>query len=246
MRLLTTLLILACCSVASAQVKPAVQLAKSSGLGLWTYSEEGPHHNSIVKITAPVGQQEGSGTGVVVYVDKDDPVGNGHRGYCMTAYHVVKDAGSRLVIKTQYCVDGRFLTSTKNKVVHFDKELDIALVWTWVPKEVEPVKIAQSPISPGDRIEFCGLGTKSPNEDALKHLRHFWGVAAVTCTPKQGFCDITLRPGDSGGPVFNENHELVGIISGGWFWVMHKEEKGYTWPARFGSVEVMNNLMAKL
>ena len=66
------------------------------------------------------------------------------------------------------------------------------------------------------------------------------------------FADVPLLPGDSGGPVFNADHEVVGIISGGWFWWdsgLKTSNGSYirtTWPARASNVGPIQSMMEKL
>ena len=60
---------------------------------------------------------------------------------------------------------------------------------------------------------------------------------------------MALLPGDSGGPVFNERQEVVGVISGGWFWWDGGVTNSggsiiqATWPARACNVSVIQKLL---
>lgn len=233
---LATLLLL--CSSLSAQV------GKDSGL--WEWTPLAPHHSAIVEVHSG----EGSGTGVVISIDKDKKIANGYEGYVLTAWHVVQDDvdAKKPKIKVKFRNHKR---GAKNcRVVQYDEHKDVALIWVWVPEDIKPVPMAKDPIQSGDKLEFAGLGGGSKLDCCI---RHFSAVASSPSSLEKIFADVPLLPGDSGGPVFNEKHEVVGIISGGWFWwnsgLMTQDGNSSirtTWPARASNVGPLKTLMAKL
>ena len=222
-------------------VSPAfAQVGKGSGL--WKWTEVAPNHESIVQITSG----GGTGTGVVISVNKDKPIKDGYEGYCLTAYHVVQDDNGKGQVKVKYR-NGR--KSKSCRVVQHDESKDIALVWIWVPGDVQPAKLATEPIKSGDVLELAGLGGGS---DLKCCIRHFSATASPPSSGEKIFADVPLLPGDSGGPVYNDKHEVVGVISGGWFWFDSgiKTDAGFdiktTWPARASNVGPIKTMMAKL
>lgn len=225
-----TTLLMICPTIACAQV------GKDSKLWQWTDPAE--HHKAVVEVTL----EGGIGTGVIIHVDRDKPVGKGYQGYCLTAYHVVEEDRAKREIRIKYR-DGQ--VSSRCKVVAFDKELDAAILWVWVPDGTKPVTVARRNIEPADYLEYAGLGGGS----SLAKLRHFKGRASLPSNSKRIYADVPLLPGDSGGPVFNERHEVVGVISGGWFWWDGGVEAngGFkisaTWPARSCNTAVVHRLM---
>ena len=217
------------------------QVGKDSGLWKWT-EKDAPHHQAIVQVSAG----EGTGTGVIIDINTDKRIANGHEGYCLTAWHVIQDNISDNSIKVHFR-NGRRAKGCR--VVEYDTERDIAILWVWVPDEIKPAKLAVNPISGGDELEFAGLGGGS---DLQSHLRHFTAKASPPSGMERIFADVPLLPGDSGGPVFNQKHELVGIISGGWFWwdggitTAEGNHIKTTWPARASNVEPIKELIAKV
>ena len=208
---------------------------------LWKFTPIADHHDSIVQIVSG----DGVGTGVVVSVDKEKRIKNGHQGFCVTAWHVVsndQDKGEIGVL---------FRDGSKAKdcqVVAHDEDADLAIVWVWIPDGIEPAMLAEEEISGGDNLEFAGLGGGSE----LTHcLRHFSATASLPSSEEKIFADVPLLPGDSGGPVFNSNNHLVGVISGGWFWwdggVTNEQGNtiSATWPARAANLGPIQTLMAK-
>ena len=215
------------------------QVGKESGL--WHWTKNATHHQSIVQVDAG----DGAGTGIVIHIDKSKPIKDGYEGYCLTASHVVQEVYDNS-IKIHFR-NGR--RSKGCRVVERDDERDIALVWAWVPGDIEPAKLADEPIKAGDKLEFAGLGGGS---DLRTCLRHFSGTASHPSSMEKIFADVPLLPGDSGGPVFNQDKEVVGIISGGWFWwdggvkLPNGSEIKATWPARASNIDPIRILMAKL
>jgi len=209
--------------------------------GLWTWTDSADHHKSIVQVSTV----EGTGTGIIISVDQAKKIKDGYEGYCLTAWHVVKENLDDDNIRILYR-NGR--KAKKCKVVVYDKDRDIAVLWVWVPEQIPAAKLATQPIRSGDQLEFCGLGGGS---DIACCVRHFAGTASSPSSMQRIFADVPLLPGDSGGPVFNANHEVVGIISGGWFWYDGgvKTETGSeikaTWPARASNVKPIQELIAR-
>ena len=205
---------------------------------LWQWSSAAPHHQSIVQVEL----DGGTGTGVVVWIDKTRANAGGHEGWCLTAWHVVAGDKDRRLIKIHY----RNGQSAKHcKVLASNEKNDVALVWVWVPDSIRPAPVAANAVQPGDSIEICGLGGGSALECCL---RHFDTMAAVTTNQQKIFADVTLLPGDSGGPVFNEQNQVVGVVSGGWFWwdggvTNNGSPVRATWPARTSNLQSLLDVM---
>lgn len=213
------------------------------GTGLWNWTEKKSHHETIVQVLT----SGGNGTGVVICIQEDKPVKNGFEGYVLTAWHVIQNDIKNGEIKVVYR-DGQRAKGCK--VVDFDESMDVALLWVWVPEGIPAAQLAADPIRYGNSLEFAGLGGGT---DVKCRIRHFSAVASPPSTVEKIFADVPLLPGDSGGPVFNENHEVVGIISGGWFWwdggVVKTETNSKiptTWPARACNVGPIKNLIGKI
>jgi hypothetical protein len=182
----------------------------------------------------------------VIAIDEEKQIKDGHEGYVLTAWHVVEEDAGEGKIKVSY---KNGIGAKKCRIVHADEQKDIALLWVWVPGDIPAAKLGTAPIEAGNTLEFAGLGGGSNLKSCI---RHFSATASSPSSLEKIFADVPLLPGDSGGPVFNENHEVVGIISGGWFWFNSGllNESGAsirtTWPARASNVGPIQNLMAKL
>jgi S1-C subfamily serine protease len=206
---------------------------------LWEWTQRGDHHNAIVSVRSG----QGTGTGVIVKVDRDKPVSNGFEGWCLTAWHVVSDDNGQREIKIEFQNGKR---ARRCRVIRHDEQYDLALLWVWVPEGIEAVAIADAPVELGHSIEFAGLGG---NSDLKCCIRHFLATASVSTNPNQLFADAPLLAGDSGGPVFNDQQELTGIISGGWFWLAARtnpdsnDSMRVTWPARAGNLGAIQKLL---
>lgn len=228
-------LVVPCCApgIASSQV------GQETTLWNWTIADE--HHEAVVKVSL----DSGSGTGIIFHVDREKSIRKGFQGYCLTAYHVVEQDKGRRSIDVTYR-DGH--VSQNCQVLTFDKEQDVAVVWVWVPEHIEPVPIASTVVRGGDALEFTGLGGGSRLSCCL---RHFSATAAAPTSDTTIFADVPLLPGDSGGPVFNKKKEVVGIISGGWFWwdggvtSDHGSSIKATWPARACNVGAIQRLIKR-
>ncbi|MEL7498199.1 MAG: serine protease [Planctomycetota bacterium] len=231
--------------VSSVEIPPIIEKSDTpvgQGSGLWKWTPTAKYHDSIVEVST----SGGTGTGVLIKVDKTKKVKDGFEGLVLTAWHVIQDD----------IVDGSIKVTYRNKrrakgcqVMEYDEATDVAVLWVWVPNDVEPAKLATKPVQRGDCLELVGLGGGT---NLLSCVRAFEASASPPTIPEKIFADAPLLPGDSGGPVFNKDHEVVGIISGGWFWWdsgLKTASGGYiqtTWPARASNIGPIHTMMAKI
>ena len=213
-----------------------------TGSGLWKWTPEADYHRAVVEVSTT----HGSGTGVLISVNKEKPVKDGFEGYVVTAWHVIQDDIHEGEIKVTYKNKRR---ARGCQVVQHDEDKDVALLWVWVPGDVKAAKLATEPVKRGDKLELAGLGGGT---NLANCIRAFEAEASPPSSIEKIFADVPLLPGDSGGPVFNSKHEVVGIISGGWFWWdsgLKTEDGTYirtTWPARASNVGPIQSMMAKI
>lgn len=213
-----------------------------TGSGLWEWTPYAKYHDTIVEVSTP----HGSGTGVLIKVDKSRKVKDGYEGLVLTAWHVVQDDAADGKVKVTYRNKRR---AKGCRVVEHDEEKDVAVLWVWVPEGIEPAKLATKSIEHGDELELVGLGGGTKLADCV---RSFKSQASPPSTIEKIFADVPLLPGDSGGPVFNSKHEVVGIISGGWFWWdsgLKTASGAYirtTWPARASNVGPLQSMLTKI
>ncbi len=68
------------------------------------------------------------------------------------------------------------------------------------------------PPSVGERVTPWGFGRCALQRDAIRRVsREGRAVSAVTA--EQVVADASICPGDSGGPVFGENRDVIGVVS---------------------------------
>lgn len=134
--------------------------------------------------------------------------------------------------------------SRKCKLIAIDEKRDVALLRVALPRGTKPVRVAKNGIKRGEALEFAGFGGGSD----VKKPRHFHAFASAPTTKDLIYADTPLLPGDSGGAVFNEDKEVVGVISGGWIWWQGgvRNQVGQrvpaTWPARACNVQPIQQL----
>jgi hypothetical protein len=154
---------------------------------------------AIVRIVNARGTSRAMGTGTLIDADEK-------RGLVVTCAHLFRDgAGSTAVIFPS----GR---SFGAQLARIDTTADLAALWIDAP-DIEPVKVAMRSPQRGDALVSCGYGT-----DGRLWCNHGQALGYVSVAGAQGAETLELsgaaRLGDSGGPVFNHDRELVAVLFG--------------------------------
>lgn len=133
----------------------------------------------------------GHGSGFLVSTD----------GYVMTAEHVV---GSDKYVKIRWS-DG---LEGVGEVIRTDKRRDVALIKT-DPRNRQPLALHRAAPQPGDTVFAIGAPLDVQYQSTVTR-----GVVSANRI-KDGFSfiqsDVTVNPGNSGGPLLDEQGEVLGI-----------------------------------
>lgn len=179
------------------------------------------------EFVAKIINEDGS-SGSCVAIKKLQDYSGGHINVLATANHVV-DGSQKFVVEYQ---DGQRCKSGFFSVA--DKDNDISLIVAWSPKEVP---ICELELNPNGQLSICGYPYGFLQKQEGNFLKKFENSI---------YSDIITMPGYSGGGLF-KGKKLVGIISGGWFWIKERNsEKKATWPLKCGSSDVIINLLNEI
>lgn len=154
----------------------------------------------VARIEVRAGDETHGGSGVLVAV-------SGAHGLVLTNWHVVKNHRGGVTV---HWPDG---SRTPGKVLRTDDLYDLAAVLVDKPP-AEPVAIAAQAPRVGDRLTIAGYGGRP------YIYREESGALTKYLTPGRGGakelieCRATARKGDSGGPIFNADGELAGVLLG--------------------------------
>jgi S1-C subfamily serine protease len=98
-----------------------------------------------------------------------------------------------------------------------DKDLALLQV-DRLPRSARPLRLARTPVSPPDKVYSLG----NPKDEVWictsgsvrhpVHMREFALGRGQQVSARAFVTDSPINPGDSGGPVVNEQCELVGIV----------------------------------
>lgn len=155
-------------------------------------------HPAVARIVAPDSSGASMGSGVLVDVNRS-------QGLVLTNWHVVRDSRSAVLVQFP---DGFQSAGT---VVRWDEAWDLAAIVVWKPTAT-PIALAQMPPQIGERLTIAGFGRGVYREEA--------GECTEYLSPGTGYAKefvelkATARQGDSGGPIFNEQRELAGVLFG--------------------------------
>lgn len=176
----------------------------------WRYRQPEGHLAAVVRIHCCDSESMqktawSHGSGVLVRWKK--------RIVVLTARHVVQDAKNILVD----FFDGQ---RRKARVMRVNRKWDCAVLDIGKPpKGIEPAELAMgndAKFNSGDRMETCGYG---PDGKLACNVGSFKGYRQLGSDSNSDPWDWMAvsgnnRAGDSGGPIFNADHKLVGVAWG--------------------------------
>ena len=128
-------------------------------------------------------------------------------GFVLTSFHVVEDAKSVFISNEKF-------DQLKMKVVYTNPQLDMALLKVDDDKfkgfEEVPYSLRKAVADPGEKVYTLGF----PREEMVfgeGSVSSYTGYEGDTAAYQ---ISIPVNPGNSGGPLFDNQGNLIGIISG--------------------------------
>jgi S1-C subfamily serine protease len=189
-------------SVAYAKVLPSVVRVSGYAVQSWpATNDRWAARQWLLPWFDEIDQPDTIGTGVVI----DD------KGNILTNWHV---AGSQAKLRVTY-MDG---TESNGIVVGAQPEKDLAVIRTpTIPDDLQPATMASSTtLNPGDEVEAIGfpfgIGPSASDGVVSGLHRAFVDEHKRQLTDLIQF-DAAANPGNSGGPLFNADGEVVGIVT---------------------------------
>jgi len=130
-----------------------------------------------------------------------------NKGYALTNNHVIDICKQSIAV-----IDGK---ETLFRVIATDKTNDVAVLKTDY-KSSNFIKINEDGAKLGENVIAVGYPLAGRLSDSVKITRGIVSsLSGLDNNIGQIQIDAALQPGNSGGPVLNENGELVGIASAG-------------------------------
>jgi len=161
----------------------------------------GQPHPAVARIRSLESNATSFGSGTLIYRQ-------GKQGILITNYHVVKDAQDDILVT----FPSGFRSSAK--VVATDPRWDLAALLIWAP-EIQPVVITDNPAKPGETLTIAGYG--SGRYQTSSGICSQYVSPGINQPREMVELRTVARQGDSGGPIFNQNGELAGVLFGaGW------------------------------
>jgi len=170
-----------------------------------TPSPDASHHEAVVWVLSPSDSAAGTGT----LIDVESQTGQ-VLGVVITASHVYEVGNGSAVIEFKH---GKYAgKKLRGNVVANDPQLDLCAIGCPVPPDAHRVPIAFAYPAKGDTVEMCGYGGGN--------WRHFFAPVLGAATHQSAkYTDLGVDfqsiSGDSGGPILNQQSELVGVLWGG-------------------------------
>lgn len=162
-------------------------------------AESNVPHPAVARIIVP--ERDGTAFGSGTLVDVRD-----RYGLVVTNHHVVGQAAGSIEV----VFPNGFRSQARS--LRMDSEWDLAALVIWRPEGITPVTMAARAPQPGDVLTICGYGQGQ--------YRSITGRCTDYYAPSIGMprelveLDVEARQGDSGGPIFNSQNELAGVLFG--------------------------------
>tara|TARA_B110000046_G_scaffold185004_1_gene225192 strand:- start:1672 stop:3180 length:1509 start_codon:yes stop_codon:yes gene_type:complete len=136
------------------------------------------------------------------------------QGLIATNYHVI-EGGTNFIIKG---VDGDFSKAFNAKIEAIDKVNDIALLKindaSFVKAELPPYKINESTVKVGSQAYALGYPIRSVMGDEIKFTDgRISAKSGINGSLNSYSITVPIQPGNSGGPLFDFEGNIIGITS---------------------------------
>lgn len=162
------------------------------------YASNSRIHPSVVRVIVPLADGNSLGSGVLVHK-------NARYGVVVTNHHVVRGCRGTITIVFS---DG---FQSAGQLLKADSDWDLAAIAVWRP-DAEPVTISNLPPRPGDVLTIAGYGSGAFRMQTGRCTQYF---SPGKNLPRELVeLEATARQGDSGGPIFNSQGELAGVLFG--------------------------------
>jgi len=132
---------------------------------------------------------------------------NGEAGLILTAAHLFEGKVGPITVEFK---DGQ---TSGARILAIDRKLDVAALWIYAPKGIQPVPVADHNPRLGEQVEIWGYGPKRFRSFVAKVANP---IPSANDVPRsligaQGVQDkqVTI-PGDSGGPIISHG-QLVAV-----------------------------------
>ncbi len=156
----------------------------------------------------------------------------------LTNYHVVEDnprakvyfpdfRNEKPIAEKSHYTDRAGRLAISGRVIAIEKSVDLALIQLdRIPDDAKAIPLSKSVAEPGQSVHSIGNTGKS---DALwgyvpgkvrQVYKHQWSAQlgsnrVLRCRGEVVETDSATNPGDSGGPLLNDQGELIGVTHGG-------------------------------
>jgi len=158
-------------------------------------------HPAVARIMSLETNAASFGSGTLMYKQ-------GKHALLVTNHHVIRDSKEEILVS----FPNGFRSSAK--VVASDPTWDLAALLIWSPS-IDAVKIAKKAPQSGDQLTIAGYG--SGRYRAISGICSQYVSPGLSQPHEMVELKAVARQGDSGGPIFNQDGELAGVLFGaGW------------------------------
>jgi hypothetical protein len=158
-------------------------------------------HPAVARIMSVETNAASFGSGTLVYKQ-------GKHALLVTNHHVIRDSKEEILVS----FPNGFRSSAK--VVASDPTWDLAALLIWSPA-MDAVAITKTAPEPGERLTIAGYG--SGRYRAVSGICSQYVSPGLSQPAEMVELKAVARQGDSGGPIFNQEGELAGVLFGaGW------------------------------